>query len=61
MPSPKNDVGHDTGHPKSAYRWDFAIAVRPGWHVTIFPLGLLLIGVAALLVAAGIVAALWAF
>lgn len=31
-----NDAGRGNSDTSGVSKWDFAIAVRPGWHVTVF-------------------------
>ena len=43
-------AGHRKSDTSSAAQWDFAIAVRPGWHVTVFTSRSLLVCAAILVV-----------
>ena len=54
--SRKGDAGNASANSS---KWDIAIAVRPGLHVTVFTSGLLLVLVAAMLIVAALVAVIW--
>lgn len=57
----RNNDAEGADAPPSERSWDFAIAIpwRPGWHVTLFPLGLLTVVGAIVLVALALIAAIW--
>jgi hypothetical protein len=61
--SRSKNAGNASRHAKHANKiqgWDFAIAWRPGWHITVFPPPWwILVCVAITFVAAAIVAAIW--
>jgi hypothetical protein len=50
--SRKSDVGQPNERESRGHNWDFAIAVRPGLHVTVFTSRSLLVGAAILVIAA---------
>lgn len=57
--SRKSDAGNTSAHASNPSKWDIAIAVRPGLHVTVFTSGMLLVLVAAMLIVAALVAVIW--
>ena len=59
--SHKNDAGNTSKQVNKIQSWDFAIAWRPGWHITVFPLLWWILVCVAMLVVAAIVAAIWFF
>lgn len=59
-PSRNFDGGQKSSDSSSASRWDFAIAVRPGWHVTVFTSRSLFVS-AVILGVVALVAVVWMF
>jgi hypothetical protein len=57
LKKPNRNSGEDDA--RGPYSWDFAIAWTPGWHVTLFPLGLLTTALAVVVVLAVILTAIW--
>ena len=59
-PTRNSDDDDARGRVSTEYSWDFAIPWKPGWHVTIFPLGLLAAAIPFVIVVAAIlVAVIW--
>jgi hypothetical protein len=57
--SHNNDAGNASAHASDSCKWDLAIAWGWGRHITVLTYRRVLVGVAIMVVAAAIVAAIW--